>query len=120
VPDSPKPVNRRLALGHAGEERAAAWYRARGYQVIERNWRSRLGEIDLVCALPEVLVFCEVKTRLSDRLGAPVEAVTRHKQLRLRRLAAQYIFLHTCGGHEIRFDVASVLGSTLTVVEGAF
>jgi putative endonuclease len=119
-PVTSKPVNRRLALGQAGEERAAAWYRARGYQIIERNWRSRLGEIDLVCARPEVLVFCEVKTRGTDRLGAPVEAVTRRKQLRLRRLAAEYLFLHTCGRHEIRFDVASVLGTTLTVVEGAF
>jgi putative endonuclease len=119
-PGPPKPDNRRLALGRDGEERAAAWYRERGYQIIERNWRSRTGEIDLVCARPEVLIFCEVKARRSGRLGAPVEAVTRNKQLRLRRLAAEYLFLHTCGRPEIRFDVASVLGPTLTVVEGAF
>jgi putative endonuclease len=114
------PVNRRLALGQAGEDRAAAWYLGQGYQIVERNWRSRIGEIDLVCARPEVLVFCEVKTRCTDRLGSPIEAVTRNKQLRLRRLASQYIFLHTCGGHEVRFDVAAVHGATLTVIEGAF
>jgi Holliday junction resolvase-like predicted endonuclease len=51
---------------------------------------------------------------------APVEAVTRVKQLRLRRLAAEYIFLHTCGRHQPRFDVASILGRRLTVIEGAF
>jgi putative endonuclease len=67
-----------------------------------------------------VLVFCEVKTRCSERLGTPAEAVTRAKQLRLRRLAAEYIFLHTCGGHQPRFDVAAILGHKLTVIEGAF
>jgi putative endonuclease len=115
-----KPVNRRLALGKAGEDRAAAWYMSRGYEIVDRNWRSRIGEIDLVCARLDVLVFCEVKTRCTDRLGAPVEAVTPSKQLRLRRLAAEYLFGHTCGRHEVRFDVAAILGTTLTVIEGAF
>jgi putative endonuclease len=114
------PAHRRLALGRAGEDLAADWYLHRGYQIIEQNWRSKLGEIDLVCARPEVLVFCEVKTRCSDRLGTPAEAVTMAKQLRLRRLASQYILRHTCGGHEVRFDVAAILGSRITVIEGAF
>jgi putative endonuclease len=117
---TPGPVNHRIALGRSGEDRAAAWYARHGYQIVERNWRSRTGEIDLVCARDEVLVFCEVKTRCTDRLGAPVEAVTRVKQLRLRRLAAEYIFLHTCGRHQPRFDVAAILGRRLTVIEGAF
>jgi putative endonuclease len=127
-PHPPRPPNRRIVLGRAGEERAATWYGARGYQVIERNWRSSIGEIDLICARDNLLVFCEVKTRRNDRLGAPVEAVTRPKQLRLRRLAAEYLFLHTCGGHDVRFDVAAILGTsdtsngrpTLTVIEAAF
>jgi putative endonuclease len=109
-----------MALARSGEDRAADWYLHRGYQIIEQNWRSRFGEIDLVCALPEVLVFCEVKTRCSDRLGTPAEAVTRAKQLRLRRLATEYVTRHTCGGHVIRFDVAAVLGGRITVIEGAF
>ena len=115
-----EPINHRLALGRSGEDRAAAWYVRHGYEIVERNWRSRAGEIDLICALDDILVFSEVKTRCSDRLGAPVEAVTRDKQLRLRRLAAEYIFGHTCGGHQPRFDVVSVLGRSLTVIEGAF
>ena len=114
------PANYRIVLGRSGEDRAAAWYARHGYQIVERNWRSRTGEIDLVCARDEVLVFCEVKTRCSERLGTPAEAVTRAKQLRLRRLAAEYIFLHTCGGHQPRFDVAAILGHKLTVIEGAF
>jgi putative endonuclease len=123
---SPPPphTNQRITLGRAGEIFTAAWYVGRGYQVIERNWRSRAGEIDLICSRDNLLVFCEVKTRRTDRLGSPVEAVTRPKQLRVRRLAAEYLFLHTCGGHDVRFDVAALLGSpgmlALTVIENAF
>jgi len=114
------PVSHRIALGRSGEDRAADWYVAHGYQIVERNWRSHIGEIDLVCARDDILVFCEVKTRCSDRLGSPAEAVTRVKQLRLRRLAAEYIYRHTCGCHQPRFDVVAVLGRSLTVIEGAF
>jgi putative endonuclease len=113
-------VPRHLALGRAGEDRAAACYVARGYTVLERNWRCAQGEIDLLCARPGLLVVCEVKTRRSVRLGAPVEAVTRAKQHRLRRLGAAYLRASAIRYDEVRFDVASVLGTTLTVVEGAF
>jgi hypothetical protein len=51
-----EPVNHRIALGRSGEDRAAAWYTRHGYQIVERNWRSRTGEIDLVCALDNILV----------------------------------------------------------------
>jgi putative endonuclease len=117
---TPKPVDRRHALGRSGEDRAAAWYVGHGYQIVDRNWRSRFGEIDLVCAGHGVLVFCEVKARETDRLGAPAEAVTGPKQLRLRRLAELYLLRRTCGEHEVRFDVAAVRGTTITVIEGAF
>jgi len=65
-------------------------------------------------------VFCEVKSRRTERMGTPLEAVTRPKQIRLRRLAAEYLFRHTCGGHDVRFDVAGILGNRLMVIEGAF
>ncbi len=99
----------------------AAWYRARGYDVLARNWRCREGELDLVVAGGRQVVFCEVKTRSSTAFGAPVEAVTRAKPLRLRRLAARW--LQEQGpptGAEIRFDVASVLGGAVDVIEDAF
>jgi putative endonuclease len=116
----PEPADRRAALGRRGEDQAAWWYIHHGYQIVERNWHSRSGEIDLVCSRGDVLVFCEVKTRSSDRLGHPLEAVTRAKQLRLRRLASEYLRLHTCGCHRSRFDVAGILDGTITVVQGAF
>jgi putative endonuclease len=124
TPPQPHTTNRHLALGQSGENWAAAWYAGQGYQVIERNWRSRHGEIDLICSRDDVLVFCEVKTRRTTRLGDPLEAVTRAKQIRLRRLAVEYLYRHTCGGHEVRFDVAAILGTaqnfTLTIIEAAF
>lgn len=111
---------RRLALGAAGEEQAARWYEAQGYAVAARNWRCRAGELDLVATRSGLVVFCEVKTRSSDAFGAPMEAVTRTKQLRLRRLAAAWMDESAVRPREIRFDVASVLAGHLEVIEGAF
>jgi putative endonuclease len=65
-------------------------------------------------------VFCEVKTRSSDAFGAPVEAVTRTKQARLRHLAAQWLEEAPLHPTDIRFDVASVLAGEIEVLEGAF
>jgi putative endonuclease len=117
---SPPATDRRIALGRTGEDRSADWYSTRGYQIVERNWRSKAGEVDLVCARGDVVVFCEVKTRRTDRVGAPAEAVTRIKQLRLRRLAAEYLSRHVCGPCDVRFDVVAILGAELNVIEAAF
>jgi putative endonuclease len=110
----------RRALGVSGEDAAAAWYEANGYQVVARNWRCRDGELDLVVRRGRTVVFCEVKTRSSTAFGAPVEAVTRPKQVRLRRLAARWLAESPLATGEIRFDVASVLAGRLEVFEGAF
>lgn len=110
----------RRVLGVSGEDAAAAWYRANGYDILARNWRCREGELDLVVALGGHLVFCEVKARTSDAFGAPVEAVTRVKQERLRRLAARWISESAFRAMDIRFDVASVMGDSVEVLEGAF
>jgi putative endonuclease len=110
----------RRELGSRGEEAVAAWYEARGYEVLARNWRSRHGELDLVVRHGRTFVFCEVKTRTSTAFGAPVEAVTREKQARLRRLAARWLDGAPVRPREIRFDVASVLRGEIEVLEGAF
>ncbi len=110
----------RRALGAIGEEAVAAWYVDRGYEIVERNWRSRAGELDLIVRRGRTFVFCEVKTRSSTAFGAPVEAVTRTKQARLRILAARWLEHSDVAAGEIRFDVASVLDGQLEVLEGAF
>jgi putative endonuclease len=108
----------RRALGARGEQAAVDWYEAAGHRVLDRNWRVREGELDLVLLAPDgVVVFCEVKTRTSDRFGAPVEAVTTTKQRRVRTLAAQWLAAHPAVGGGVRFDVASVLVSREGTVE---
>jgi len=125
----PVAVSPRLELGRAGEEAAVAAYRRAGYEVIARNWRCHLGEIDLVLARGHTVVFCEVKTRRGTSFGLPFEAVTIRKQHKLRLLAE--VFLRMVGGShgpadpDIRFDVASVTfdrsgSARLDVFEGAF
>jgi putative endonuclease len=112
--------NRRAALGRAGEERAAVWYRVHGYAVLERNWRCELGEVDLICARGPTLVVCEVKSRTRTQYGHPLEAVTLAKRRRLRRLTAAYLRSKPGPWAEIRFDVATLLGPALEIVEDAF
>jgi putative endonuclease len=110
----------RRALGQEGEDRAAAWYRARGYVVVARNWRCRTGELDLVVAKRRTLVLVEVKTRRTDRFGIPAEAITPVKQRRLRALARAYLEANDVRPSALRFDVVSILGGQLEVIEAAF
>ena len=110
----------RRTLGAEGEKAVAAWYEARGYEVVDRNWRCRDGELDLVLRRERVFVFCEVKSRTSTAFGVPAEAVTREKQARIRRLAARWLEDAPMRPREIRFDVAAVLSGEIEVIEGAF
>jgi putative endonuclease len=115
----------RRALGAAGEALVATWYEDRGWTVADRNWRVARGEIDLVLARGRERVFCEVKTRRSDRFGAPSEAVGYTKQQRLRTLALAWLDAKETHHVQLRFDVASVLVAldglaSIDVVEAAF
>jgi putative endonuclease len=108
------------ARGAYGERRAAEWYRAAGFEVVAQNWRCRVGEIDLIVRRGGLVAVVEVKARASAAYGVPAEAVTPAKALRLRRLAAEW--LRSSGEHaeELRFDVVSVLGTEISVIEAAF
>lgn len=118
VPD-PRFDPRRL--GADGEDVVARWYLDRGYAVLDRNWRCRAGELDLVLASGRDVVICEVKTRSGDRFGTPFEAVGRAKQVRLRRLAAQWLAeAAPFRPASVRFDVAGVMGRRVRVIESAF
>ncbi len=111
----------RRALGAHGEELAARWYAARGYVVLARNWRCRLGELDLVLGRPGVVVFCEVKARTTTAFGGGAEAVTPRKQARLRRLAAEWLAVTEHPPVDVRFDIVAVhRGVEVDVVEHAF
>lgn len=114
----------RAALGRRGEAVAAWILERKGWRVLERNYRCREGEIDLVAARDGVLAFVEVKTRSSDRFGAPREAVDRPKQRRLRAMALRYLADRRPRARSVRFDVMDVLFEggrfRVTHIEGAF
>lgn len=102
-------MHARSKLGRRGEDAACDLFRRLGFHVVERNYRSGRGEIDVVARRGDVLVFCEVKTRRSDEWGLPAEAVDRAKQARLRRLAAAWMAERRPGYVDVRFDVVSVI-----------
>jgi putative endonuclease len=123
---SAAPVaQRRRNLGAYGEDLAVRWYLDRGFELLDRNWRCPQGEIDIVVAKDDVLVFSEVKTRTSDTFGEPFEAVGPAKQRRLRRLAGAWLRSLPTGVESrrsfiVRFDVVSVTPEALSVIEAAF
>jgi putative endonuclease len=115
----------RQAVGAHGERLAARQLVAAGLVVLDRNWRSVTGEIDIVARDGDVLVMCEVKTRRGPAFGSPAEAVGPAKVARLRRLAAEWLAESGLHPREVRFDVVEVYfprGRTprLRHVRGAF
>ena len=110
----------RREVGIRGEDIAAKWYEARGYQVLDRNWRCREGELDLVVRHGRQVVFCEVKHRMGVGFGTPAETITREKKQRIRHLAARWLQDAKPRPAEIRFDVAAILDGEIEVLEGAF
>jgi putative endonuclease len=88
------PKDPRKKLGHWGESLAAQLLEEKGYEIVERNWRSARGEIDLVTRAGQEWVFVEVKTRRGQEMGLPEEGLTRHKANKLIQLAQLYIYEH--------------------------
>ncbi len=95
-------------LGRRGEDAAAAYLERMGFTIIERNWRTKSGEIDIIALDEETLVLLEVKTRRSVRNGTPEEAVSPTKQKRLARLARAYVASTGAQPLNIRFDVIGI------------
>lgn len=99
---------RRQSLARRGEDAAAAHLAARGYRILGRNVRFRHGELDIVARDGATIVFVEVKTRASDRLGPPQEAVHGLKQHRVRCLAQAWLQRRGLQDVPCRFDVIAV------------
>jgi putative endonuclease len=104
-------VNAKDALGRHGEQAAVAYLSRAGLRILDRNWRCADGEIDIVAADGRSLVICEVKTRSDTRYGTPIEAVSRRKHARLRRLAIRWVVSQGLLFDEIRIDLVGVLRS---------
>ncbi|MBM3313031.1 YraN family protein [candidate division WOR-3 bacterium] len=95
-------------LGKRGEDLAASHLREQGWEILERNYRSRRGEIDLVCREGDTIVFVEVKARSGTGFARPDQSVTRRKQAKLRRLIEEYRLGHRLEDSDVRFDVLGV------------
>jgi len=95
--------------GHYGEDIAAAYLQQKGYSIVERNYRKRFGELDIIAEDGEVLVFVEVKTRSSTRFGSPFEAVDSRKQRKMSRIALAYLNSRKLFDRSARFDVVAVM-----------
>ena len=98
----------RQRLGLTGESMACAELERRGYSIIQRRYRSRFGEIDIVARDGDTVVFVEVKTKIDFSFGDPAEAVTSHKQRRLVSMAEEYVANHQLHNTLCRFDVVAV------------
>jgi putative endonuclease len=118
-PKPPGPTH--LQAGEAAETLACRYLERQGLVLIERNYRCRAGEVDLIMRDGECLVFVEVRSRRHSRYGTPAETITRTKQRRLCRAAAYYLLTHPCNA-PCRFDVIAILQQKrqLDWIKGAF
>jgi len=98
----------RQELGKSGEDLACAELERRGYAIIARRYRQRRGELDIIARDGATLVFVEVKTRNGRAFGDAAEAVTPLKQLRMTRLATEYMMRHHLHDCPCRFDVVAI------------
>jgi len=96
-------------LGQRGEDAATAYLERIGYTIVDRNWQTKAGEIDIVALDGETIVMCEVKTRRTVAKGTPEEAVTPTKQRRIGRLARAYLQHAGLDDVPVRFDVITLL-----------
>ena len=113
-------VNKRK-IGSKYEALAAEYLQKKGYRIVERNFRSPFGEIDIIAEKDGVIVYVEIKYRSSMRYGDPLEAVDFRKQRIITKVAWYYLLTH--GGNEwtpCRFDVLAITGNTIRLYQNAF
>jgi putative endonuclease len=106
--------------GRWGEDVASSMYQRLGYEIVDRNWRSPTGELDLVLRHGEIFVFSEVKARRNDDFGPASAAVGATKQGRIRKLAIEWLRAHELRAESIRFDVVAITGTEVELIEDAF
>jgi putative endonuclease len=117
-------ADRLHAVGKAGEEAAVQYLCQQGYQILERNYRCRFGEIDLIARDGQTLAFIEVKTRRSQRFGPPAAAVTIEKQRHLIKASQVYLHQKRKADEICRFDVLTIevnsQASCIELIKDAF
>lgn len=107
-------------LGNRGEDRAAAALSALGYRIVERNFRCRAGELDIVARDGDILVFVEVRTRADATTGSAAATVNEAKQARIARVAQIYLSMRSPTFDSCRFDVIGITADELVHIQDAF
>ncbi len=117
-------VEFRQLIGRSGEASAVRYLKKNRYRILERNYRNRLGEIDVIAEDNGVIVFVEVKTRSGVGFGSPKEALTQKKQRSISMVALSWLKAHNKFGESARFDVVSIVAvnkkETIELVKNAF
>ena len=113
-----------LYLGKFGEESAIDLLKTNGYRILARNYKTKLGEIDIIARDKDTVCFIEVKTRHSDRFGLPQEAISRSKQRHMAKVALMFLKKNNLLDKRARFDVISIMHSEdtskLDLIKNAF
>jgi putative endonuclease len=99
---------RESRIGREGEGIARQYLRERGFELLHQNYRCEGAEVDIVAKEGEVLVFCEVKMRVSDEFGPPEDSITHRKQRQIRKAALGYVTEHQIEDRDCRFDVVAI------------
>ncbi|MDI9501769.1 MAG: YraN family protein [Tissierellia bacterium] len=107
-------------FGKQGEEQAREFLVKKGYKILDANFSTKIGELDLIASKDGLLVIVEVKRRKNARHGYPREAVHLHKQRQIIRLTQWYIQKHQLHHMQVRFDVIEILDDVMHHIENAF
>lgn len=110
----------KVAVGRRYEQRAAAFYEQRGFEILERNWRAGHQEIDLIVQKGSVIAFVEVKYSATLEYGHPAERVDKNKMAAVAKAAKRYLIGRNTAGCDLRFDVVTFLGDRLEHFPNAF
>ncbi len=101
------------SIGNFGEDLAEEYLRKSGYEIIERNFKCKIGELDIIGKDDKYIVFIEVKARYNNFYGAPCEAVTHGKQFKIYKTAQYYIMIKKLYNRNFRFDVIEIILSKI-------
>ena len=116
---TPKNFYKKL-FGKVGEKQAVKYLKSQKYKILEKNYTTHLGEIDIICKDKEFTVFVEVKTRATDAFGAPSEAVNKRKQQKYFKVATEYLMRNNLLETPCRFDVVEIENGKINHIKDAF
>ncbi len=113
-------ITLKQAEGREAESEAQRHLEKKGYRLLDANYQTPLGEVDLVMEKGSTVVFVEVRKRRSSGYGTAADSVTKKKQDRVGRAAMMYVKSKFLAGRNLRFDVVAIQGTTLNHIENAF